>query len=118
MSKYYCVTVDGEPLKSFEGSIQCYTRGEAVKKSKMFNGKWFPVSYEVNRKINLKKSLIHLKDAFCDVLENCSCNEQFGDKYPFPKEFVSMVKDISDWVYDEERRIDDEIQKELQKLFS
>ena len=107
MKQFYRVVVKrtadgkaGKPL-TIDGKELHYTRGEAIKKAKMFGGKIQPLSEEENNRELLRESLENLKFAFVDILYYCDFEKEFGSKYPFTKNFREVVDDVIYWVEDE-----------------
>jgi hypothetical protein len=80
-----------------------YSRGEAIKKARMFNGKIEALSEEENNQELLREAMENLKFAFCEVLQRCDYETEFGSKYPFQKNFREMVDDVIVWVDDENK---------------
>lgn len=101
-NKFYRVikNVDGKPLE-MNGKELNYTKGEAIKKARMFDGKIEPLSEEENDQEILREALENLKFAFTDVLTHSGWEKEFGSKYPFQKNFCEVVDDIIAWVDDE-----------------
>jgi hypothetical protein len=75
-----------------------YTRGEAIKKARLFNGRIEPLSDEENDHELLRESLVNLEFAFADVLSLYDNNEDFNKNYPFEKNFKEVVNDVIKWV--------------------
>lgn len=97
MKQYYQVIKDGKPLM-FPGKVCHYTQREAIDKAVAFDGETKRLSEEENRKENLKHALESLRQAFTDVLDVCSDNEEFNGKYPFHKCFMELTHDVIEWV--------------------
>lgn len=100
MKQFYRVVRDGKPI-ALDGKEFHYTRGEAIKKARMFDGKIEPLSDEENDRELLKEALESMKFAFCEVLAYCDWEKEFGSKYPFHKNFREMVDDVITWVENE-----------------
>ena len=98
MQQYYYVMVDGKPVAHHDGKLCTYTRGEAIKKARLFNGKIEAVPEDVNIKENLKEALRGLQAAFVNVLDVCDHEAEFNSKYPFHKCFIELTHDVIDWV--------------------
>jgi hypothetical protein len=49
----------------------------------------------------LKDELIRFEGACVNLLDKCGPESEFGPKYPFNKEFISVVEDVAEWVQDE-----------------
>ena len=91
---------DNKPMELYGKELH-YTRGEAIKKARMFNGKIEALSEEENNQELLREALENLRFSFCEVLANCDCEKEFGSKYPFGKNFREMVDDVISWVESE-----------------
>jgi hypothetical protein len=104
MKQFYRVVKnsDGKPLE-MDGKEFHYTRGEAIKKARVFDGKIQPLSDEENDRELLRESLVNLQFAFAEVLAYSGFEKEFGSKYPFQKNFREMVDDVIHWVEDENK---------------
>jgi hypothetical protein len=98
MKQFYRVIkkADNKPLESNGKEIH-YTRGEALKKSKMFDGKIEPLSDEENDLELLKEAFVNLKFAFAEVLAYAGHEKVYNDKYPFNKNFREMADAVIEW---------------------
>jgi hypothetical protein len=102
MKQFYRVIrkADNKPM-TLDGKEFHYTRGEAIKKARQFDGKIQPLSEEENDRELLREVLENLKFSFCEVLAYCDAEKEFGSKYPFEKNFREIVDDVIVWVNDE-----------------
>lgn len=102
MKQFYRVILkaDNKPM-ALDGKEFHYTRGEAIKKARKFDGKIQPLSEEENNRELLRESLETLVFSFCEVLAYSGWDKEFNDKYPFPKNFREIVDDVIEWVESE-----------------
>lgn len=91
---------DNKPMELYGKELH-YTRGEAIKKARMFDGKMEALSEDENNQEILREALETLKFSFSEVLTYSGWEKEFGSKYPFEKNFKEVVDDVIAWVNDE-----------------
>ena len=99
MKQFYRVVrkIDNKPI-ALDGKGFHYTRGEAIKKARMFDGKIEPLSDDENDRELLREAMENLKFSFAEVLAYCGFEKEFNNKYPFEKNFKEVVSDVIAWV--------------------